>query len=477
MKWQQESNQFWGENMRFYNTLSKHIEEFKENEPGVVRMYVCGPTVYGLIHIGNARPMVVFDALRRYLEYRGYRVIMVQNFTDIDDKIINKSIEFSVDFKDISETFIAEYWRDSMALGVRAPNFSPKTSDFVPEIINAIQNLIAKNHAYVVDGDVYFSVRSFPRYGELSHRSIDELKAGARIDLNEKKRDPLDFALWKSAKPGEPYWKSPWGNGRPGWHIECSVMSTKLLGTTLDIHAGGEDLIFPHHENEKAQSEALTGKTFVKYWLHNGMIKYTGDKMSKSTGNIFLLREALKKYSADALKIFFLSKHYRSPIEFSEEALSSAAKAATRINETFLRFESEFSFTIPKQDSWINEKRSIFIDSLDDDFNTPRALALIFELVNSLNRAMDDGNERDALKIYHLLRREFCPVLGLFDLPERADNRSIEELVKILIDVRAELRTKKQYELSDMIRSKLRKVGIELKDMPQGTTYTFIKEV
>lgn len=273
--------------MRFYNTLSKHIEEFKENEPGIVRMYVCGPTVYGLIHIGNARPMVVFDALRRYLEYRGYRVIMVQNFTDIDDKIINKSIEFSVDFKDISETFIAEYWRDSMALGVRAPNFSPKTSDFVPEIINAIQNLIAKNHAYVVDGDVYFSVRSFPRYGELSHRSIDELKAGARIDLNEKKRDPLDFALWKSAKPGEPYWKSPWGNGRPGWHIECSVMSTKLLGTTLDIHAGGEDLIFPHHENEKAQSEALTGKTFVKYWLHNGMIKYTGDKMSKSTGNIF----------------------------------------------------------------------------------------------------------------------------------------------------------------------------------------------
>ncbi|MEJ5229570.1 MAG: cysteine--tRNA ligase [Pseudothermotoga sp.] len=464
--------------MRIRNTLSGKLEEFQSKDPGVVRMYVCGPTVYGLIHIGNARPMVIFDALRRYLEYKGYRVVMVQNFTDIDDKIINRANEFGVNFRDVAETFISEYWRDATALGIRAPNFAPKTSDFVPQIISSVEKLISKGHAYVVDGDVYFDVASFPRYGELSHRSTDEMMSGARVEINEKKRNPLDFALWKAAKPNEPFWTSPWGNGRPGWHIECTIMSTELLGSTLDIHAGGEDLIFPHHENEKAQSEALTGEPFVKYWMHNAMIRFSGDKMSKSIGNIFLLREAVKKFGADALKLFFLSKHYRSPIDFSNEVVSSWTKAARRASETFMRFESKYSFvSIPRNDQWLEETRAKFCESLDEDFNTPKAVALIFDLVNDLNRSMDEGDEEKALKIYHLLRREFCPVLGLFEVPSQVGKKSIDEVLQILIDVRKQLRSLKMYDLSDKIRLELKERGIELKDKPDGTDYFFTEEV
>ncbi len=416
--------------------------------------------------------MVVFDALRRYFEYRGYRVIMVQNFTDIDDKIIIRANELGVTFKDVAESYISEYWRDAATLGVRAPNFAPKTSDFISEIISSIQELIKKGYAYVVDEDVYFDVKSFPRYGELSHRSLEDMISGARVEVNEKKRNPLDFALWKSAKPNEPAWQSPWGLGRPGWHIECTIMSTKLLGSTLDIHAGGEDLIFPHHENEKAQSEALTGQPFVKYWMHNGMIRFSGDKMSKSTGNIFLLREALREFGADALKLFFLSKHYRSPIDFSQQAIMSTMKAAKRVWETFSRFESKYPVPpLVKSDQWIDEKRSIFCQALDNDFNTPEAVAMIFDLVNELNRAMDDGKDEMALKIYHLLRREFCPVLGLFELPHRSTDRSVKEILQILIDVRNELRSRKIYDLSDEIRFRLKENGIELKDKPDGTEY------
>lgn len=464
--------------MRIRNTLSGKLEELKPTDPGIVKMYVCGPTVYGLIHVGNARPMIVFDALRRYLEYRGYRVIMVQNFTDIDDKIIVRANEFGVTFKDVADSFISEYWRDATALGVRAPNFAPKTSDFVQQIISSIEKLIAKGYAYVVDGDVYFDVKSFPKYGELSHRSLDDMISGARVEVNEKKRNPLDFALWKSAKPKEPAWQSPWGLGRPGWHIECTIMSTELLGSTIDIHAGGEDLIFPHHENEKAQSEALTGKPFVKYWMHNGMIRFSGDKMSKSLGNIFLLRQAIKAFGADALKLFFLSKHYRSPIDFSQDAIMSTVKAAQRASETFNRFESKISVPpLAKSDEWLEEKRAAFCDSLDDDFNTPKAVALIFEMINDLNRAMDEANDDMAVKIYHLLRREFCPVLGLFEVPSWAAKNSIDEVLQILIGVRNELRSRKVYDLADEIRLKLRANGIELKDKPEGTDYTFTGEV
>ncbi|MGB9790061.1 MAG: cysteine--tRNA ligase [Thermotoga caldifontis] len=460
------------------NTLSGRLEKFETLEPNVVRMYVCGPTVYGLIHVGNARPMIVFDALRRYFEYRGYRVIMVQNFTDIDDKIINRANEWNVDFKDVAETFIQEYWRDASALGVRAPNFAPKTSDFVPEIVNAIEQLIRKGHAYVVDGDVYFDVKSFPRYGELSHRSLDEMIAGARVEVSEKKRFPLDFALWKAAKPGEPSWDSPWGKGRPGWHIECTIMSTKLLGSTLDIHAGGEDLIFPHHENEKAQSEALTGKPFVRYWLHNALVRVSGDKMSKSLGNIFILREALKKFGADGLKLYFLSKHYRSPIDFSVEALEASAKAARRIAESFKNFESRFSsIPVPRSDAWMSEQRQRFIEALDDDFNTPKAVAQIFELVGELNKFMSEANEEKALKAYHLLRREFCPALGLFEAGAQSEETELDPFVRLILDVRKELRERKLYDLADSIRDRLKNLGVEVRDTREGSTYSFLKEV
>ncbi|WP_041076986.1 cysteine--tRNA ligase [Thermotoga caldifontis] len=460
------------------NTLSGRLEKFETLEPNVVRMYVCGPTVYGLIHVGNARPMIVFDALRRYFEYRGYRVIMVQNFTDIDDKIINRANEWNVDFKDVAETFIQEYWRDASALGVRAPNFAPKTSDFVPEIVNSIEQLIRKGHAYVVDGDVYFDVKSFPRYGELSHRSLDEMIAGARVEVSEKKRFPLDFALWKAAKPGEPSWDSPWGKGRPGWHIECTIMSTKLLGSTLDIHAGGEDLIFPHHENEKAQSEALTGKPFVRYWLHNALVRVSGDKMSKSLGNIFILREALKKFGADGLKLYFLSKHYRSPIDFSVEALEASAKAARRIAESFRNFESRFSsIPVPRSDAWMSEQRQRFIEALDDDFNTPKAVAQIFELVGELNKFMSEANEEKALKAYHLLRREFCPVLGLFEAGAQSEETELDPFVRLILDVRKELRERKLYDLADSIRDRLKNLGVEVRDTREGSTYSFLKEV
>lgn len=460
------------------NTLTGQLEKFEPIEPGIVRMYVCGPTVYGLIHVGNARPMIIFDALRRYFEYRGYRVIMVQNFTDIDDKILNRANEWGVDYKQVAEAFIQEYWRDASALGVRAPNFAPKTSDFVTEIVSAIETLIKKGYAYTADGDVYFDVKSFPKYGELSHRNLDEMIAGARVEVSEKKRFPLDFALWKSAKPGEPAWDSPWGKGRPGWHIECTIMSTKLLGSTLDIHAGGEDLIFPHHENEKAQSEALTGKPFVRYWLHNALVRVSGDKMSKSLGNIFILREALKQFGADGLKLYFLSKHYRSPIDFSVESLEASTKAAKRIHESFKRFESRFTFVpVPSNDAWMDEQRQRFVEALDDDFNTPKAVAQIFDLVAELNKLVDESREERALKTYHLLRREFCPVLGLFEAGTQAVDIDVDPFIRLILELRSELRQRKLYELADKIREKLKDLGVEIRDSRDGSTYSFIEEV
>jgi len=464
--------------LRIRNTLTGTLEEFKPDDPEKVRMYVCGPTVYGLIHVGNSRPVIVFDAFRRYLEYRGYKVWMVQNFTDIDDKIINRANEWEVDFKDVAETFITEYYRDIDSLGVRQPNFSPKTSDFVKDIVEAIGILIKKGYAYVSQGDVYFSVRKFQRYGELSHRNLDEMRSGARIEVSDKKKDPVDFALWKASKGNEPYWESPWGKGRPGWHIECSVMSTKLLGSTLDIHAGGEDLIFPHHENERAQSEALTGKTFVKYWMHNGMIRFSGDKMSKSVGNIFTLREAVKRFGKDALKYFFLSKHYRSPIEFSEEAMVASISASRKILQSFERFESKYEFVpVPRNDGWMEEQRSRFVESLDNDFNTPEAVAQIFELVSEMNSAMDKGAEEKALKIYHLTRREFCSVLGLFDLQESVMSQDVDRLIMAVLSLREDFRKNKQYHIADRIREELLKVGIEVKDTPQGAEYVIRREV
>ncbi len=461
--------------IRLYNTLSRMKEDLIPLKEGWVRMYVCGPTVYGLIHIGNARPAIVFDVFRRYLEYRGYKVVMVQNFTDIDDKIINKANEIGVDPQELADTFITEYFRDAHGLGIRPANFHPKTTEYIGEIIDMVRGLIDKGYAYVTKrGDVYFEVRKFDKYGELSGKKLDDLLAGARVEPGEGKKDPLDFALWKSSKPGEPNWDSPWGKGRPGWHIECSAMSTTLLGESFDIHAGGEDLIFPHHENEKAQSEALYGKCFAKYWMHNGMIRMTGEKMSKSLGNIFLVRNALKAFGRDAIRLFILSKHYRSPMDFSENILLNNKRAADRVWESLERFEEKFEeVPVPKYDSWMDEKVENFKEILDDDFNTPEAVALIFDLVKELNRSLDEDDEGKALKAYQLIKREFGPVLGLFDLSrEKKELGKEEEILKILVDVRNRLRLEKRFDLSDEIRNRLKEIGVTLKDTKDGTEWS-----
>lgn len=455
-----------------YNTLSGRKEKFEPLDDNTVRMYTCGPTVYGYIHLGNARAAVVFDVLRRYLEYRGYRVIYVQNFTDIDDKIINRANELGVDSKKLSEKFIKEYRIDAAELGIREANFHPKTTDFVSEIIDFIKGLMNRGYAYVVDGDVYFSVRKFEKYGELSHRNIDELISGARIEPGEKKKDPLDFALWKAAKPNEPSWESPWGRGRPGWHIECSVMSTKILGKTFDIHAGGNDLIFPHHENEKAQTEALTGKMFVKYWLHNGMVNFKNEKMSKSTGNFIILRESLKMFGKDAIRYFLLSKHYRSPIDVDEQILFDAKRAVQRVNDTLENIKNRLGkdIIIPSKESqWIKDKRQRIIEALDDDFNTPKALSVIFDVIKELNSTEDETILEEG---YYLVREEFGPIFGLFDIPPKSvSTETLDNVLRSIIELRNEYRKNKNFEVSDKIRDYLLKAGIQLKDTPEGTKW------
>ncbi|MFN3691847.1 MAG: cysteine--tRNA ligase [Fervidobacterium sp.] len=464
------------------DTLTKQKVKMETIEPGTVKMYVCGPTVYNYIHIGNARPMVVFDAFRRFLEFIGYKVTLVQNFTDIDDKIINEARDWNVDWKVVADTFITEYFHDAHLLGVRTANYHPRTTDFVEDIIKAINVMIEKDYAYTSEnGDVYFSVRKLPKYGKLSGKNIDDLQAGARVDVNELKRDPLDFVLWKSAKPGEPTWTSPWCSGRPGWHIECSVMSQKLLGDMFDIHGGGEDLIFPHHEDEIAQSEALTGKPPAKYWMHNGMIIVRGDKMSKSLGNTFMVREAVRKYGRNGVKLFLLSKHYRSPVEFSDEILKDFMRAAQRVQNTLQRFTEKHPYPlVPKYDDEMNGLINKFVEALADDFNTPIALSVLFDTVKQLNKAMDEGNDSRALKMYHLIKRVFGPVLGVFDT-EFERERSIssdrlENVITGLIDVRNKFRKEKKFEFSDSIRDTLLNAGIRLLDTAEGTKYEIVEE-
>lgn len=460
-----------------YDTFRKEKVEFEPIEPGSVRMYVCGPTVYNYIHVGNARPMVIFDAFRRFLEHVGYKVTLVQNFTDIDDKIINEAREWEVDWKTVADTFIAEYFHDAHALGVRAANYHPRTTDFVPEIVQAIEKMIQKGFAYpTTSGDVYFSVRKLENYGVLSGKKIEDLIAGARVEVSEQKKDPLDFVLWKAGKPHEPVWDSPWCKGRPGWHIECSVMSRKLLGEMFDIHGGGEDLIFPHHEDEIAQSVALNGKPPAKYWMHNGMIIVRGDKMSKSIGNIFLVREAVKRFGKDAVKLFLLSKHYRSPIEFSEEVLEDNRRAVSRVHSALKRFNEKHAYpTVPKFDSELRDYEARFLEALSDDFNTPQALAVLFEVVKELNKSMDDGNDERALKMYQLIKRVFGPILGLFDTGFEKEGRSssenVDKLIAGLINLRSEFRKNKQFDTADKIRNILSEANIVLIDTPEGTKY------
>jgi cysteinyl-tRNA synthetase len=465
-------------NVRLYDSLKSKLIDFKSIKKDVVTMYVCGPTIYNLIHIGNARPIIVFDSMRRFFEYIGYKVIMAQNFTDIDDKIINKANETGADIKTVSERYINEYWKDITALNVRPANFHPKTTDYVNEIINYIEVLIEKGFAYVAENnDVYFDVKKFEKYGELSHRKIEDMVSGTRIEANEAKKDVLDFVLWKASKEGEPYWESSWGKGRPGWHIECSAMSTSLLGETFDIHAGGNDLLFPHHENERAQSIAKTGKEFANYWIHNGMLKISGDKMSKSIGNIWLVREAVEKYGADTVKIFMLSKHYRAPIELDEAGLASQKISVDRVNNILKSAEDYFEGFVPdiEKTNFMKEKIKEFTEYLSLDFNTPKTIALVFNLSKELANALNEKAELKIKETYHLIRNEIGTVLGAFEKTEKVEDEKTnsDEFIKALIEIRNKMRKEKNYEMSDYIRDKLLELNVIIKDTPEGTEFSY----
>lgn len=461
--------------MKLYNSMTKQKEEFKPIEPGKVKMYVCGPTVYNFFHIGNARPFLMFDAFRRYLEYRGFEVTYVQNFTDVDDKIIKKANEVSVESTEISELYIEEYFKDADALGINRATHHPKVTENMDEIINYIKDLVDSNFAYEIDGNVYFSVSSFKDYGKLSKQAIEDLEAGARIDISEEKRNPMDFALWKKKKEGEPAWESPWGEGRPGWHIECSVMSTKYLGETIDIHAGGQDLIFPHHENEIAQSEAKTGKTYVNYWMHNGYINIENQKMSKSLNNFFTTREILEAFDADVIRFFMLSAHYRNPINFSRELLESAKNGLDRLYtlkdnlDYLIENAVEADLNEAEENTLVEVERFKvkFIDAMDDDFNTADGIAAIFELTRYLNTEAKASSSKAFLQKSKQVFEELTNVLGIV----QKEKESIDAQIEALIAKRQEARKNKDFALSDQIRDELKQQGIVLEDTPQGVKW------
>lgn len=448
--------------MKLYDTLRGQINDF-DSPNGLVRMYVCGITPYSSSHIGHAMSAVTFDAVRRYLEFRGFKVRHIQNFTDIDDKMIAAANESNISVSELAEANIDEYVNAMSELNVAPAHEYPRATREIDKIVEIIQTLIEKGYAYEVDGDVYFRVRRDEDYGKLSHRSVDDLLSGARIEIDERKEDVLDFALWKSQKPGEPAWGSPWGEGRPGWHIECSAMSIKYLGETIDIHGGGEDLVFPHHENEIAQSESYTDQTpFSRFWLHNGMLRLGSEKMSKSLGNIISLPEALDSYDPQALRLFFLSSHYRSPLFYSEESVRSQERAIQRMRQA-VNAPSEDG---PEIDTAEFSER--FIDAMDDDLNTPRALAALFDLVREINR----GRERNAnIEEAQNTLRELAGVLGLTLEEPQADSAEAAPFIQTLVDVRTELRAARQFQLADDIRDRLTGLGVTLEDSPEGTTW------
>lgn len=467
--------------IRITDTLTEEKVEFKPLENRTVKMYVCGPTVYDHAHIGHARSAIVFDVIRRWFEHRGYKVIFVRNYTDIDDKIIKRAKEEGVSWQEISKKYIESYEEDMRALNVKEPTYKPKVSQHIREIIEMIDGLIEKGYAYESGGDVYFCVGKFPEYGKLSKRKIEELRAGARIEPGEKKKNPLDFALWKKSKEGEPGWESPWSFGRPGWHIECSVMSMKYLGETMDIHGGGLDLIFPHHENEIAQSEAYTGKTFARYWVHNGFVMVNKEKMSKSLGNFFTVKEILERFSPDVLRLFLISTHYRSPIDFSFERLEEAKRGLERLLN-FLRTK-EVILELPVRGEEevkvnVSSYKNLFEEAMDDDFNTAKALGVLFELVKEANLIKDNAVKRGEIskgeKSFLLDAVEFIEnslkTLG-FKLESESSKGIEKELIELLIEVRGELRKKKEFQLADFIRDRLKELGIVLEDLPQGTVY------
>ena len=520
--------------MKLYNTMTNKIEEFKTIEENKVKMYVCGPTVYNYIHLGNARPIVVFDTLARYFKYRGMEVNYVQNFTDVDDKIINKSIEEGISASEVSEKYIKCFFEDINRLNILESVKRPKVTENMAEIIEIIQKLIDNGFAYEKDGDVYFEVKKYKDYGKLSNQKIEELELGARIDVSEIKKNPVDFALWKKKKDGEPFWESPWGQGRPGWHIECSAMAKKYLGDTFDIHGGGQDLVFPHHENEIAQSKCAYHGNFANYWLHNGFIQINGDKMSKSLGNFFLLREILEKFSGNVVRLFILSTHYRKPINFSFENMEDTKKALKNIVKPMNKFEnivekykkekieeknnSEKSETTMKEYAnvtfdkdkgvlqtlnnlfdkiienelnpeyfefykKIDEFDKKFEEAMDEDMNTPQALATIFDQIRETNKFIST-NESEFSTIYYEIKKSYdslkAKIENVFGIAIEVENAVKEEeaenmeltkkLIELLIKLRSEARSEKNFKLSDEIRDELKKLGVEIKDNKDGST-------
>ena len=451
--------------MKLYNTMSGQVEEFVPAAENLVKMYVCGVTPYSATHVGHALSYVVFDTLRRYLEYKGYEVRHIQNFTDIDDKIIQRAQESGVSEDQLVEEFIGDYFHTMDALNIQRASEYPRATREIPRIIDAIAGLIDRGHAYPAAGDVYFRVTSKDDYGKLSHRTLDSMIAGARIQVDENKEHPMDFVLWKGAKPGEPSWESPWGPGRPGWHIECTAMSLEYLGEQLDIHGGGQDLVFPHHENEIAQSECYTGaKPFARYWMHNGLLQLGSDKMSKSLGNLVSVVDALERYSPDAMRLYFLSSHYRSPLAYSDEGAAAVERSLERVRRALVRGNGSG----PEVDAETHRAR--FTAAMDDDLNTPQAVAALFDLARDINRGRDAGRNidsgQDAL-------RELGGVLGLTfeDRPSSEDSLAAAPFIDLLVSIRTELRTARQFALADQIREGLAQQGVTLEDGPQGTQW------
>nr|WP_295971080.1 cysteine--tRNA ligase [uncultured Bacillus sp.] len=460
--------------IQLYNTLTRKKVEFIPLEEGKVKMYVCGPTVYNYIHIGNARPAIVFDTVRRYLEFRGYEVKYVSNFTDVDDKLIRTAKEIGEEVPVIAERFIKAYFEDVSALGCHKASIHPRVTENMDSIIDFIQMLVDKGYAYESEGDVYFHTRRFAEYGKLSHQSIDELRVGARIAIGDKKQDALDFALWKAAKEGEIYWESPWGKGRPGWHIECSAMAKKYLGETIDIHAGGQDLAFPHHENEIAQTEALTGKPFARYWMHNGYININNEKMSKSLGNFVLVHDLLKMHDPQVLRFFMLSVHYRNPINYSIDLLENTRSGLERIKTSYqnLKYRMEKSANLGEDsDDWVIQiggLRKAFITAMDDDFNTANGISVLFELTALANKYLMEKNT-DMHVFTQFLKQfeEIFQVLGL----QLEQEELLDEDIETLIEQRIQARKDRNFQLADQIRDQLKHLNIILEDTPQGTRW------
>lgn len=484
--------------LKIFNSLTRKLEEFKTLSDDCVRVYNCGPTVYDYFHIGNARNFITFDNIRRYLIYKGFKVLFIQNITDIDDKIIKKANEEKCSFDEVSSKFTRYFFKYQEKLGILPADYHPRATEVIKEMIEMVEDLIAKGYAYECEGDVFFSVEKFKPYGKLSGKKVEDLQSGARIGIDQRKRNPIDFVLWKGTKPGEPYWESPWGKGRPGWHLECSAMSKKYLGEQIDIHGGGVDLEFPHHENEIAQSEACSGKEFVQYFVHNGFLEINGEKMSKSLGNFFTINEVLEKYSAQSLRFFMCLSHYRKPLDYCEDNLINAQNGFGRIEECYLFLKELFSdedfaynavkeslfrypYLIEKELQPFYEELKKIKDSyetaMDEDFNFPQALSTIFELVKFLNKELRNTENNKELKSFYgyVLLNELSSVLGLQDesgVKAAGQSSALDDVMELVIDIRAQVRKEKNYALADQIRDKLKTANIEIKDSPQGSTWT-----